>query len=180
MSRSRPGIRRGAVDRVWNVYPDPRVIHLGDRALTVEDAGPDRGFPVLVHCGGGSRHLSPAAVREARLHGFRLISYDRPGYGGSTPMPDRVIADCCADVEASWAASESAGSRCGDSPAAALMPWPPQRCCRMLSRPCACSPPSGLTARQGWTSWTGWPTPTGRRSVSFSVIGQRRGRSSGP
>ncbi len=100
MSRSRPGIRRGAVDRVWNVYPDPRVIHLGDRALTVEDAGPDRGFPVLVHCGGGSRHLSPAAVREARLHGFRLISYDRPGYGGSTPMPDRVIADCCADVEA--------------------------------------------------------------------------------
>ena len=100
MSRSRPGIRRAAVDRVWNVYPDPRVIHLGDRALTVEDAGPDRGFPVLVHCGGGSRHLSPAAVREARLHGFRLISYDRPGYGGSTPMPDRVIADCCADVEA--------------------------------------------------------------------------------
>ena len=100
MSRSRPGIRRAQWIGFWNVYPDPRVIYLGDRALTVEDAGPDRGFPVLVHCGGGSRHLSPAAVREARLHGFRLISYDRPGYGGSTPMPDRLIADCCADVEA--------------------------------------------------------------------------------
>lgn len=82
------------------MYPDPRVIHFGDRTLTVEDAGPTDGFPVLVHCGGGSRHLSPAAVREARSHGFRLISYDRPGYGGSTPMPGRVIADCSADVEA--------------------------------------------------------------------------------
>src|SRR5258708_31563396 len=86
MSRSRPGIRRAQWIGFWNVYPDPRVIHLGDRALTVEDAGPDRGFPVLVHCGGGSRPLSPAAGRETRLHAFRLISYDRPGYGGSAPM----------------------------------------------------------------------------------------------
>ena len=63
------------------MYRDPRVVEFGGRTLTVEDAGPPGGFPVLVHCGGGSRHLEPAAVREARRHGLRLISYDRPAYG---------------------------------------------------------------------------------------------------
>lgn len=82
------------------MYPDPRVVEFDGRTLTVEDAGPPDGFPMLVHCGGGSRHLEPAAVREARRHGLRLISYDRPSYGGSTPMPGRVIADCAPDVEA--------------------------------------------------------------------------------
>jgi pimeloyl-ACP methyl ester carboxylesterase len=81
------------------VYPDPLVVELDGRTLTVEDAGPPDGFPVLVHIG-GTRHLEPAAVRDARDHGLRLISYDRPGYGGSTPRPDRVIADCAADVRA--------------------------------------------------------------------------------
>jgi len=68
--------------------------------LTVEDAGSEAGLPVLVHGGAGSRHLAPAAVQEARRHGLRLLSYDRPSYGGSTPMPGRAIADCAADVEA--------------------------------------------------------------------------------
>ena len=82
------------------MYPDPRLVEFSGRTLTVEDAGPPGGFPVLVHCGGGSRHLEPAAVREARRHSLRLISYDRPAYGGSTPMPGRVIADCAPDVQA--------------------------------------------------------------------------------
>jgi len=82
------------------VYPDPHVIESGGRTLTVEDAGPPEDFPVLVHCGSGSRHLEPAAVRIAQDHGLRLISYDRPSYGGSTPMPGRAIADCAPDVEA--------------------------------------------------------------------------------
>lgn len=82
------------------MYPDPRVVEADGRSLTVEDAGPPDGFPVLVHGGGGSRHLEPAAVREAERHGLRLISYDRPAYGSSTPMPGRVIADCQADVAA--------------------------------------------------------------------------------
>jgi pimeloyl-ACP methyl ester carboxylesterase len=82
------------------VYPEPRFVEFDGRTLTVEDTGPPGGFPVLVHCGGGSRHLEPAAVREAHRHGLRLISYDRPAYGGSTPMPGRVIADCAPDVKA--------------------------------------------------------------------------------
>ena len=86
------------------MYPEPRLVQVGRRALTVEDAGAPDGYLILVHCGGGSRHLAPAAVREARLHRFRLIGYDRPGYGGSTPMPGRAIADCRADVEGILAA----------------------------------------------------------------------------
>jgi pimeloyl-ACP methyl ester carboxylesterase len=82
------------------MYPDPRLVEFDGRTLTVEDAGPPGGFPVLVHCGGGSRHLEPSAVREAHRRGLRLISYDRPAYGGSTPLPGRVIADCAPDVQA--------------------------------------------------------------------------------
>jgi pimeloyl-ACP methyl ester carboxylesterase len=82
------------------MYPAPYLIRLGGRALTVEDSGPESGLPVLVHSGGGSRHLFPPAVRDARCEGLRLISYDRPAYGGSTPVPGRVVADCAADVQA--------------------------------------------------------------------------------
>ena len=80
------------------MYPAPVVVPVGGREVVIEDAGPESGFPLLVHGGGGSRHLFPPAVRDARRHGFRLISYDRPGYGGSTPWPGRVIADCAGDV----------------------------------------------------------------------------------
>ncbi len=82
------------------MYPEPRVVEFDGRTLTVEDAGPPDGFPVLAHQGGGSRHLEPAAVRAAHEHGFRLISYDRPSYGDSTPLPGRSIADCAPDVRA--------------------------------------------------------------------------------
>jgi pimeloyl-ACP methyl ester carboxylesterase len=44
--------------------------------------------------------LFASAVAEGRKLGFRLIGYDRPGCGGSTAMPGRVIADCAVDVQA--------------------------------------------------------------------------------
>ncbi len=55
---------------------------------------------MLVHNGTpNSRHLyGPAAADAAR--GLRLIGYDRPGCGGSTPQPGRTAADCAADVRA--------------------------------------------------------------------------------
>jgi pimeloyl-ACP methyl ester carboxylesterase len=40
--------------------------------------------------------LRPAAARL----GLRWVSYDRPGYGGSTPHPGRDLASAAADVEA--------------------------------------------------------------------------------
>ncbi len=81
-------------------YPAARILTVNGRNLAVEDPGPESGFPVILHNGGGSRHLPPPAVAEARDHGFRLIGYDRPGCGGSSAMPGRVIADCVVDVHA--------------------------------------------------------------------------------
>jgi len=71
------------------------------RVLAVEEAGDPNGHPVLVHEGTpNSRHLYPPAAIDAAVRGLRLISYDRPGYGGSTAQPGRSVADCAADVRA--------------------------------------------------------------------------------
>ncbi len=80
----------------------PRLVASGGRRIAVDDAGPESGFPVLVHHG-GTRHLFPGAVRDARASGLRLIGYDRPGQGGSDPRPGRVVADCAEDVRAIFA-----------------------------------------------------------------------------
>jgi len=85
---------------VLRMYPAPRVVRVGSRNLAIEDPEPAAGFPVIAHNGAGSRHLFPPAVAEGRDRGFRLIGYDRPGCGGSTARPGRVIADCAADVHA--------------------------------------------------------------------------------
>jgi pimeloyl-ACP methyl ester carboxylesterase len=37
---------------------------------------------------------------DAAERGIRLVAYDRPGYGGSTPAPDRSVADAAGDVAA--------------------------------------------------------------------------------
>ena len=71
------------------------------RVLAIEEAGDPDGRPVLVHNGTpNSRHLYPPHAIDAAVRGLRLISYDRPGYGGSTPQPGRSVADCAADVRA--------------------------------------------------------------------------------
>jgi pimeloyl-ACP methyl ester carboxylesterase len=71
------------------------------RTLAIEEAGDPNGRPVMVHEGTpNSRHLYPPAGIDAAARGLRLISYDRPGYGGSTPQPGRSVADCAADVRA--------------------------------------------------------------------------------
>jgi pimeloyl-ACP methyl ester carboxylesterase len=69
------------------------------RTLTVEESGDPTGRPVLVHMGTpNSRHLYGPNSHDAAARGLRLISYDRPGYGGSTPHPGRTVADCAGDV----------------------------------------------------------------------------------
>ncbi|HEX9064430.1 MAG TPA: alpha/beta hydrolase [Streptosporangiaceae bacterium] len=71
------------------------------RTLAVEESGDPGGHPVLVHMGTpNSRHLYGPNVQDAAARGLRLISYDRPGYGGSSPQPGRTVADCAADVRA--------------------------------------------------------------------------------
>jgi pimeloyl-ACP methyl ester carboxylesterase len=71
------------------------------RTLAIEEAGDPHGRPVLVHAGTpNSRHLYGPTAADAAARGLRLIGYDRPGYGGSTPHPGRSVADCAADVRA--------------------------------------------------------------------------------
>ncbi|HEX4291730.1 MAG TPA: alpha/beta fold hydrolase [Trebonia sp.] len=71
------------------------------RVLAVEEAGDPAGRPVLVQGGTpGSRLLYGPHAGDAAKRGLRLIGYDRPGYGGSSPQPGRTVADCAADVRA--------------------------------------------------------------------------------
>src|SRR5487761_62489 len=71
------------------------------RTLAVEIGGDPAGKPVLVHLGTpNSRHLYGPNARDAQDRGLRLICYDRPGYGGSSPQPGRTVADCAGDVRA--------------------------------------------------------------------------------
>lgn len=73
----------------------------GGRTLAVQEYGDPGGPPVLVHMGTpNSRHLYGPIVADATARGMRLIGYDRPGYGGSTPHPGRTVGDCAADVRA--------------------------------------------------------------------------------
>jgi pimeloyl-ACP methyl ester carboxylesterase len=69
--------------------------------LAVEVVGAPQGKPVfLLHGTPGGRHgPRPRGIVLYRL-GIRLISYDRPGYGGSTRQPGRTLADAACDVAA--------------------------------------------------------------------------------
>ena len=79
-----------------------RTVRTSDgRVLAVEEAGDPAGRPVLVQGGTpGSRLLYGPHARDAAERGLRLIGYDRPGYGGSSPRPGRAVADCAGDVRA--------------------------------------------------------------------------------
>jgi pimeloyl-ACP methyl ester carboxylesterase len=78
-----------------------RELLVGDRTFTIYDDGATDGPVILQH------HGTPLAggpfsawVDDVIARGARLICYDRPGYGGSTPMPGRTVADAAADSEA--------------------------------------------------------------------------------
>jgi pimeloyl-ACP methyl ester carboxylesterase len=71
------------------------------RTVTVESWGAPKGLPIfLLHGTPGSR--SGPRPRTSVLYrlGVRLISYDRPGYGGSSRHLDRAVADAAGDVQA--------------------------------------------------------------------------------
>ena len=81
---------------------DTRTVLTPDgRTLMVEEGGDPAGLPILVHGGTpNSRHMYGPWLEDATQQGIRLISYDRPGYGGSTAQPGRSVADCADDVRA--------------------------------------------------------------------------------
>ena len=71
------------------------------RRLSVEQAGDLSGMPIFLLHGTPGCRLSPRP-RAAVLYrlGVRLITFDRPGYGGSDRLPNRRVADAAIDVAA--------------------------------------------------------------------------------
>src|SRR5262249_4333626 len=71
------------------------------RALAFAEWGDPNGFPVFsLHGTPGSRffrHYDEGVYVDA---GARVITYDRPGYGGSDRSPRRRVVDCVSDVAA--------------------------------------------------------------------------------
>lgn len=73
----------------------------GGRRLSYDVSGPD-GAPALMyfHGAGDSRLARPPGDDVVREAGVRLISVDRPGYGGSDPAPGRTLLSWADDAAA--------------------------------------------------------------------------------
>ena len=73
------------------------------RMLHVYDTGSDTGGSLTVFWHHGTPNIGapprPLLPLSDQL-GIRWVSHDRPGYGGSTPMPGRTVASAAADVAA--------------------------------------------------------------------------------
>lgn len=71
------------------------------RVLDALEAGAPDGTPLLFHNGTpASRLVAPWWDEACTAAGVRLLSYSRPGYGGSTPLPGRSVGDAAADAAA--------------------------------------------------------------------------------
>jgi pimeloyl-ACP methyl ester carboxylesterase len=79
--------------------PETRQVETADgRVLRVEVAGDARRVVVVQVGSPNAGLLYEGWLADAAARGLTLITYDRPGYGGSTPQPGRTVADCAADV----------------------------------------------------------------------------------
>ena len=71
----------------------------GRRRLAVRDSGNPAGHPVIYLHGTPGSRVGPFPRGKVLYElGVRLISFDRPGYGGSDRMASRLVADVAADV----------------------------------------------------------------------------------
>jgi pimeloyl-ACP methyl ester carboxylesterase len=70
------------------------------RQLRIEVVG-DGSRVIVAHVGmPNAGVLYDRWVEDAAARGLTLVTYDRPGYGGSSRQPGRNVADCAADVRA--------------------------------------------------------------------------------
>jgi pimeloyl-ACP methyl ester carboxylesterase len=76
-------------------------IHTGDRVLAVAEWGDPNGIPLFALHGtpGGRIDYWMDPTIYAR-HGLRRLTLDRPGYGESTRLPGRIVADVVPDIVA--------------------------------------------------------------------------------
>jgi pimeloyl-ACP methyl ester carboxylesterase len=68
-------------------------VELDGRTWAVREAGDPDGRPLVYFHGTPSSRLEPAFADDACAElGVRLVSFDRPGYGGSTPQPFGLVS----------------------------------------------------------------------------------------
>jgi pimeloyl-ACP methyl ester carboxylesterase len=79
-------------------------VRIGDRVLRVRDAGDPTGSPVMYFHGTPGSRIDLAFRDDfVAAEGVRLVSFDRPGYGGSTVAPFS-LSSVAADARAIAAA----------------------------------------------------------------------------
>jgi len=109
------------------------------RTLHVYDTGTGNGttgLAVFWHHGAPSTGAPPEPLFAAAAErGIRWVSYDRPGYGGSTPRPGRDVASAAADVASIADALGIGRFAVMVIPAVARTPWPAPRSCPGVSWP---------------------------------------------
>ena len=108
-----------------------------DRTLQVYDRGVDDAdgqLAVFWHHGTPNIGAPPEPLFAAadRL-GIRWVSYDRPGYGGSSLHRDRDVASAADYVSCVADALGIDGSRSWATPVAARTAWHVARCCQNAS-----------------------------------------------
>jgi pimeloyl-ACP methyl ester carboxylesterase len=81
---------------------DTRALDLADgRRLEVAETGPADGPVLLFHHGTpGSVHQRRFFARAVHARGWRLVTYSRAGYGASSRLPGRTVADVVPDMQA--------------------------------------------------------------------------------
>ena len=76
---------------------DGRRLHIYDTRAE----GADASLTIFWHHGTPNLGEPPEPLLPTAAHrGIRWVSYDRPGYGGSSPHPGRDVASAAADVSA--------------------------------------------------------------------------------
>lgn len=71
------------------------------RVLDFEVSGPEHGLAFVMHHGTPGSLVRNRAIEAAALRrGLRMVTYSRPGYGDSTRVPGRSVADAAADLVA--------------------------------------------------------------------------------
>jgi pimeloyl-ACP methyl ester carboxylesterase len=91
----------GVVTEIDIRLADGRTLHAYDTSADGNAGSP--GSPAVVFWLHGSPNVgSPPEplFAAAEANGLRWVSYDRPGYGGSSPHDGRTVASAAADVAA--------------------------------------------------------------------------------
>lgn len=88
-------------DGVADSGSTPQLLTVRGHSLAVAEAGDPAGFPVFyAHGNPGSRLELALLDADARRHGYRLISFDRPGIGQSPYLAPYSLKDFADDTAA--------------------------------------------------------------------------------